>query len=385
VAFRAGHAARSSVSEKGNEVVQARRAFTLVELLVVIAIIGVLVALLLPAIQAAREAARRSQCKNNLKNVGLSILNYESAHKEFPTGGASYGDRIECYADSGQAWVGKKQGLSWAYQILPYLEQGPLHDIGDTNVVQSSHLTLYNCPSRRGPTLHESFWGPSYLMDYAGAQPATQGASNTLTTYVATRDFQKCARVENSFWSPNGGGYAVPQNYGVFDGVIVRSPWKRDGVGPSTCGPKPAPGAFVSGVPNPTRVSQISDGTSNTMMIGEKYVYQQHYDGHGNDPSDDRGWLDGWDPDTMRSTMAEPLSDGVWRTLCAAENTADKSNLFNQTYMFGSAHSAGFSCVFADGSVHAISYDVPIDVLNSLGTKGGEAGQYEVVDFTEIN
>lgn len=66
-----------------------RRAFTLVELLVVIAIIGVLVALLLPAIQAAREAARRSQCKNILKHVGLPILNYESAYKKFPTGGAS--------------------------------------------------------------------------------------------------------------------------------------------------------------------------------------------------------------------------------------------------------------------------------------------------------
>ena len=177
--------------EKGIKVIRARRAFTLVELLVVIAIIGVLVALLLPAIQAAREAARRTQCKNNLKNVGLSVLNYESAHKEFPTGGASYGDRIECYAENGKAWVGKKQGMSWAYQILPYLEQGALHDIGDTDIVQSSHVPLYNCPSRRGPTLHDSFWGPSYLMDYAGAQPATLGASNSATQYVATRDYRE--------------------------------------------------------------------------------------------------------------------------------------------------------------------------------------------------
>ena len=60
-------------------------------------------------------------------------------------------------------------------------------------------------------------------------------------------------------------------------------------------------------------------------------------------------------------------------------------SLFHQTYMFGSAHSAGFNCVFADGSVHSISYDVPIDLLNSLGTKGGEAGQYEVVDLSGIN
>jgi prepilin-type N-terminal cleavage/methylation domain-containing protein len=360
-----------------------RRAFTLVELLVVIAIIGVLVALLLPAIQAAREAARRSQCKNNLKNIGLSMLNYESAHKEFPTGGATYGDRVECYATNRKAWVGKKQGLSWAFQILPYLEQGAIHDNGNTEVVQSSSVPLYNCPSRRGPTLHDSFWGPSYLMDYAGAQPATLGASNSTTMYVATRDFENCARVERSFWSPNGGGYGIPQNNGVFDGVIVRSPWKRDFS--VTCGPNPAPGAFVTGAPDPTKISQITDGTTHTLMIGEKYVYQQHYDGHGNDPSDDRGWLDGWDPDTMRSTMAQPLSDAVWRKLCAADNPANNSSLFNQTYLFGSAHAAGFNCVFADGSVHSISYDVPIDVFNSLGTKGGEAGQNEVTDLSAIN
>jgi prepilin-type N-terminal cleavage/methylation domain-containing protein/prepilin-type processing-associated H-X9-DG protein len=361
-----------------------RRAFTLVELLVVIAIIGVLVALLLPAIQAAREAARRSQCKNNLKNIGLSILNYESAHKEFPTGGATYGDRLECYAENGKAWVGKKQGMSWAYQILPYLEQGALHNIGDTNLVQSSHVPLYNCPSRRGPTLHDSpAWGQSYLMDYAGAQPATLGQSNGTSMYIATRDFENCERVENAFWSPGGNGYGPPVNNGVFDGVIVRSPWRRDGA--ATCGPNPAPGTFLTGVPNPTRIGQITDGTSNTMMIGEKYVYQQHYDGSGGDPSDDRGWLDGWDPDTMRCTMAQPLSDSGWRKLCAADNPLSNSKKFHQTYMFGSAHSGGFNCVFADGSVHSISYDVPIDVLNSLGTKGGEAGQYEVVDFSGLN
>ncbi|MBX3435162.1 MAG: DUF1559 domain-containing protein [Pirellulales bacterium] len=362
-----------------------RAAFTLVELLVVIAIIGVLVALLLPAIQSAREAARRTHCKNNLKNIGLSILNYESATKEFPTGGASYGDRIECYAENGKAWTGKKQGMSWAYQILPYLEQGALRDIGNTDIVQSTYVPLYNCPSRRGPTLHDTHWGASYLMDYAGAQPATLGASNSTAMYIATRDFQTCVRVEFSFWSPNSTGYAVAQDNGVFDGVIVRSPWRRSNVDPATCGPNPAPGAFVTGVPNPTRVAQISDGTSNTMMIGEKYVYQQHYDGRGNDPSDDRGWLDGWDPDTMRSTMAQPLSDGVWRSLCAADNPADRSRLYNQTYMFGSAHSAGFNSAFADGSVRSISYDVPIEVLNSIGTKGGEAGAYETTTLEGIN
>jgi prepilin-type N-terminal cleavage/methylation domain-containing protein/prepilin-type processing-associated H-X9-DG protein len=364
-----------------------RRAFTLVELLVVIAIIGVLVALLLPAIQAAREAARRTQCSNNLKNIGLSFLNYESSTKEFPTGGAGDNDRLECYAERGKPWVGKKQGMSWAYQLLPYLEQGALHDIGVTSVVQNVPVALYNCPSRRGPTLYDNpsdspDAGPSYLMDYAGAQPATsQSAYNLGSRYVPTRDYTNCDRVHMAFW---GNSFHRPDKGGLYDGVIVRSPWARDtsSAYPAACGPNPAPGNFLLDVPNPTRLSQISDGTSNTLVIGEKYVYFEYYQGGkpdgGADPSDDKGWLDGWDPDTMRSTMAVPLSDSTAKELCATQQ-------FGQSYMFGSAHSAGFNCVFADGSVHTINYDVPIDLLNSLGTKGGEAGPYEVFDLTGLN
>jgi prepilin-type N-terminal cleavage/methylation domain-containing protein len=363
-----------------------RRAFTLVELLVVIAIIGVLVALLLPAIQAAREAARRSQCKNNLKNIGLSILNYESAHNEFPTGGAGANDRLECYVEGGKPWVGRKQGMSWAFQILPYLEQGALHNNGITAVVQNTPVSLYNCPSRRGPTPYDNpddnpDKGPSYLMDYAGAQPATsQSFTNLASRYVPTRDYTNCARVDAAFWSPNG--FNFPAANAVYDGVIVRSPWARSAAA-ATCGPNPAPGSFLKDVPDrPTRLAQITDGTSNTLVIGEKYVHSEYYQGGkpegGADPSDDRGWLDGWDPDTMRCTMAAPLNDSTPKELCATEK-------WGQSYMFGSAHAAGFNCVFADGSVHSISYDVPIDVFNSLGTKGGEAGPYEVTDLSAIN
>src|SRR6187401_3367350 len=79
-----------------------RRGFTLVELLVVIAIIGILVALLLPAIQSAREAARRTQCKTNLKNIGLAILNHVDSQKVFPTGGVTYGTLIDDYNEDGK-------------------------------------------------------------------------------------------------------------------------------------------------------------------------------------------------------------------------------------------------------------------------------------------
>ena len=116
------------------------RGFTLVELLVVIAIIGILVALLLPAIQAAREAARRAQCKNNLKNIGLSVLNFANTYKYFPTGGTVPNPIISDYLQDTYTVTNPflrqgppngplTQGLGWMYQILPYLEEGAVQDL----------------------------------------------------------------------------------------------------------------------------------------------------------------------------------------------------------------------------------------------------------------
>src|SRR5437764_11944674 len=100
-----------------------KRGFTLVELLVVIAIIGVLVALLLPAVSAAREAARRTQCANNLKNLGLAMMNYHDSNKKYPLGAVCIGTtRPETtsysYRDNPPVW-----GTTWAISILPQLEQ----------------------------------------------------------------------------------------------------------------------------------------------------------------------------------------------------------------------------------------------------------------------
>jgi len=103
-----------------------RIGFTLVELLVVIAIIGILVGLLLPAVQAAREAARRMSCQNNLKQMGLALLNYESAYQRFPS--AMMGSRVGNPRDD---------GVSWAVAILPYIEQTPLY-----NQLQTGSLAL---------------------------------------------------------------------------------------------------------------------------------------------------------------------------------------------------------------------------------------------------
>lgn len=349
-----------------------RRAFTLVELLVVIAIIGVLVALLLPAVQAAREAARRTQCRNNLKNIGLAMLNHESTLKFFPTAGATYGDYLECYATNGKPWAAPKQGLSWAFQILPYLEQGALANLGTTTIVQNTPVPLFNCPSRRGATQYEDpRWGKCYLMDYAGTQPGTW-VNSTIRfdaanpSHVGTYD-----KIKAVFWY--GGTGSLPLSTGYYDGVLVRSAWKRSIGTPSTCPVTGSPGVFVDGVPRATKMSQITDGSSNTLVVTEKYVYAGDYAGGGG--SDDRGWLDGWDPDSMRLGCATPYADDT--VLPAAVQG-------NETFHMGSAHTSAFQAVFADGSVHSINYDVPVIVLNSLATRNGEALN-ETEDRTGVN
>jgi prepilin-type N-terminal cleavage/methylation domain-containing protein len=366
--------------------VRKESGFTLVELLVVIAIIGILVALLLPAIQAAREAARRTECKNRLKQIGLAVLNHVDTYKVFPTGGARYNAVITTYAVNGKPFGPDKQGLGWAYQILPYLEEGAIKNLTTNDQLQKASIPLYLCPSRRsaanGPTTSTNVGGGFIcLIDYVGAQPCTvqcpagfPGCPNPPPKYDPTRNVPFTAAGYNasgsSFWGGRFQNKPQPADGEVYDGIIVRSAWNSD------------TNTLYTNFPRPTTIAKITDGTSKTLLIGEKYVRPDLYQG-GVSWSDDKGWSDGWDCDIMRSTCFAPVQDNdpIGNLTQPPNTTADYFGSQADVFYFGATHTAGFNTVFADGSVHTITFDIDVVVFNSLGTRAGG----EAVDTTSVN
>ena len=349
--------------------IRDRRAFTLVELLVVIAIIGVLVALLLPAVQAAREAARRTQCKNNLKQLGLACQNFHDTHTFFPLGGTE--NRVYLSFTNGKADGPRNQFLGWPYQLLAFIEDGNAKrnaeaagaasgSVQGTAALQDHAVPLYNCPSRRGPTkgadVDTNTQKASYLIDYAGAIGGIPRSEDDAkyTSYMAEMNAYRgnstatVAQMTKSdlFWGCEGCGSGLPGQGDpvVIRGIIQRSDSQGEG--------------FRAGWGMTVSFRQIPDGASNTMLIGEKRLVPSKYP--TGEWHDDRGWIDGWDPDTMRSTMFPVQAD-------SEEEDRNQTNML--PYSFGSAHSGGINCVFADGSVQTISYEIDPDTFIYLGNR----------------
>jgi prepilin-type N-terminal cleavage/methylation domain-containing protein len=368
----------------------ARHGFTLVELLVVIAIIGVLVALLLPAIQAAREAARRTDCSNRLRQIGVAMLNHVDALKVFPTGGSGPNPNIAAFLTNGRPNGPNRQGLGWGYQILPYLEQNAVKNITTQVQLQDTTISLYFCPSRRGPTrqlVTGSLTQHVVLGDYAAAVPASYQCAPLASIPSPT------ARINIGLLTPfSAGVYNVlrstfwcgtndllvrstaQDSYGaIFDGVVVRTPFRVGGVGGGT---------ELGGCPKAIKPSEITDGLSNTLLMSEKYVRSDMYHGllpSGISPySDDKGWTDGWDPDTLRSTGMAPAPDNDAQGFGPFQNYYS-GNGFDVLF-FGSAHTSGVNSVNADGSVRALSFNVDATLFNNLGTRNGE----ESVDGSQL-
>lgn len=318
--------------------------FTLVELLVVIAIIGVLVALLLPAVQAAREAARRAQCMNQVKQLALSTMNHENTHGYFPSGGWGW----NWVADPDQGF-GKSQPGSWIYSILPYMEQNQIWSMGagvtdrvtkrrllsDMNAIQP---TGFICPSRRPsqPTGVKPHWSPRncYKIPLSGKSDyaINVGGDAVVSDY---------------------GGFSGPQSYGQAKLYEAADKW------PTTEKDLIELGYTYNGlcaVRSEIRIAEITDGTSNTYLIGEKYLRTQSYDGVGRGGSptystgDNETIFTGFNRDYQRSGFWPPQQDRAGVQRAAA---------------FGSAHPAVMNMSMCDGSVRGINYDID-PVLHSI-------------------
>lgn len=283
--------------------------FTLVELLVVIAIIGILVGLLLPAVQAAREAARRTQCINNLKQQGDAIHMHHDTFKYMPPGGLN-------------PWGGEG---SWASNILPFIEQTALASLNTNKNVDPLRYkagpTVFFCPSRRSSKATTA-QGGRYLMDYAASTPAA--APNSW----------------DQFWFGDTWGLGWINNQ--YHGVIGRGAIQTNGVWIGT----------------KVRIADIVDGTSNTLMIGEKQLNPLNYE--SGDWHDDAGWADGWDPDVIRYTGFAPKPDKFYGNQGGWEG-----------YRFGGAHPSIMNILKADCSVSSLSYSIDATVFNNMGTRDG--------------
>jgi prepilin-type N-terminal cleavage/methylation domain-containing protein/prepilin-type processing-associated H-X9-DG protein len=332
-----------------------RRGFTLIELLVVITIIGILIGLLLPAINAAREAARRTQCFNNLKQMGIAENNHLSAYRKLPTGGWGW----NWIGDPNQGF-GPKQPGNWSFSLLAWMERKEMWSFGrgidfsknaaafKTAVAPqvTTRVADFYCPSRaRGGDLYPDSWSG------AGAQPYTN------VTLPKPPAGQQYALVNRGDYAANVGdgteNESDPGPASLNDTAYV---WQQT--------------KLFTGVVyqhSQVTVAMIKDGTSHTMFVGEKYLAADHYT-DGQDAADNECMTVGFDNDWGRVTNAAfpPQADTPSTSKLAPPVV---NGVAASTKMFGSAHANGFNCVFCDGSVHSIDYEIDRKVYANIGNR----------------
>ncbi|MCA9261285.1 MAG: DUF1559 domain-containing protein, partial [Planctomycetales bacterium] len=327
-----------------------------------------------PAIQAARESARRTSCVNQLRQIGIAMQNHVDSFGVFPTGGNEPNPSIEDYVKGDRPNSTNRQGLGWGFQLLPYLEQGAIQGITTTAKLRAQVIPIYNCPSRRPPSKASGSLTAPILTDYASVQPYAGPCGRTPYTFDQLWPFaggRGEAFAKTSYWCTREAEYNNPEP--IYEGVIVRTPYASASRTPRE----------ASGYPTACKPAQITDGLSNTFIISEKLVRADLYDGGG--VSDDRGWSDGWDPDTVRFSGIPPLSDDD-KGVCFNENsqvalTCEGQGSLHPVMFFGSAHPSGINAAYADASVHGIGFNVDRAIFNALGTRAGA----ETFDMSNLN
>jgi prepilin-type N-terminal cleavage/methylation domain-containing protein len=312
-----------------------RRAFTLVELLVVIAIIGVLVALLLPAVQAAREAARRSQCANNLKQLGIAIHNYHDTFNWLPPGAVFHGGATT--APNGQP-INHRGSIH--IRLLPYIEQQPLYSMYDMNTGTDGQM-LPNGRWLNGELV------PTYVCPSDGRNRRTNANPNG---------------VQAANYYPNMGPSSAISNSGSCSCPLYPTFQSFNRPGNNTDANRPAGPFTRNGWTYQSRLSEIEDGTSNTIFMGE---VRSFCSGHV---------MAGWAHSNKWGGFTQiPINFDTCRTLAeatAAGMTPCNANCnWNAEVGFKSLHPGGAQFVLGDGSVRFIPQTVNMTVYNYLGDK----------------
>jgi prepilin-type N-terminal cleavage/methylation domain-containing protein len=325
-----------------------QRGFTLVELLVVIAIIGTLVALLLPAVNAAREQGRLATCKNNLHQLQLACTQHVEKQGIYPSGG--WGSNWLGLPDQG---YGANQPGGWLYQILPYMDQGALHDLGkgvgsptgqspasaNAKLLSTALAGLY-CPTRRTAKVYPTSTGSASRTDYA---------ANGGGVYIQAGSSPGTAPAVGFSW-PNLTSMG-------FNGIV----FTHSEVG-------------SAGIP---------DNKDTTYLVGEKYMSPDHYI-DGQDPGDLYSAMSGDTLSTIRwacGTCANTSPPGNWSSgffpPAQDRTTNPPADGFRS---FGSAHPAGWQVVFVGGNAQLIGWAMDNVTHAQMSTRNG----HEVVDSTKI-